>query len=72
MQVACIFFTLVSYQRQAILTRDDVRLALRQAVLAVREKYPFEIMAWVLLPDHLHTIWRLPEINHCNIEQINF
>lgn len=22
---------------------------------------PFEIEAWVLLPDHLHTIWTLPE-----------
>ena len=55
------FFTLVSAQRQAILTRPEIRQTLRQAIQAVRQKYPFEIMAWVLLPDHLHTIWQLPE-----------
>ena len=55
------FFTLVSAQRQAILTHPEIRQTLRQAIRAVRQKYPFEIMAWVLLPDHLHTIWQLPE-----------
>ncbi|UOO75904.1 transposase [Neisseria sp. Dent CA1/247] len=55
------FFTVVANKRQPILTQDAVRLALREAVLAVREKYPFEIAAWVLMPDHLHTIWHLPE-----------
>ena len=55
------FFTVVAHQRQKILTDNAVRLALRQAVLAVRERYPFEILAWVLMPDHLHAIWRLPE-----------
>ncbi|EGV35515.1 hypothetical protein l13_15320 [Neisseria weaveri ATCC 51223] len=55
------FFTLVAHNRQRILTGDAVRSALREAVLAVREKYPFEIASWVLMPDHLHTIWHLPE-----------
>ncbi|OSI22412.1 REP-associated tyrosine transposase [Neisseria dumasiana] len=55
------FFTLVAHNRQRILTGDAVRSALREAVLAVREKYPFEIAAWVLMPDHLHAIWHLPE-----------
>ncbi len=27
----------------------------------VREKYPFEIKAWVLLPEHIHCIWQLPK-----------
>jgi putative transposase len=27
----------------------------------VKNKYPFKIEAWVLLPDHLHCIWKLPE-----------
>ncbi|WP_267894470.1 transposase [Neisseria weaveri] len=49
------FFTVVAHNRQRILTGDAVRSALREAVLAVREKYPFEIAAWVLMPDHLHT-----------------
>lgn len=55
------FFTVVTNKRQKILTDDAVRLALRQAVMAVRERNPFEILAWVLMPDHLHTIWRLPD-----------
>ena len=55
------FFTVVAHQRQKILTDDAVRLALWQAVLVVKARYPFEILAWILMPDHLHTIWRLPE-----------
>jgi transposase len=55
------FFTVVTDKRQKILTDEKVRSALRQAVMTVRERYPFEIEAWVLMPDHLHTIWRLPE-----------
>lgn len=55
------FFTVVTNKRQKILTDDLVCLALRQAVMAVRERYPFEILAWALMPDHLHTIWRLPD-----------
>ena len=55
------FFTVVTNKRQKILTDNSLRLALRQAVMAVRERYPFEILAWVLMPDHLHTIWRLPD-----------
>lgn len=41
---------------------------MRQAVLKVREKSPCEILAWVLLPDHMHTIWRLPE-NDANFSE---
>ena len=34
--------------------------ALREAVRAVKSRSPFEIVAWVVLPDHLHCIWTLP------------
>jgi putative transposase len=34
---------------------------LRDAVRRVRRHYPFHIDAWVVLPDHLHTVWTLPE-----------
>ncbi|HZJ95452.1 MAG TPA: transposase [Thiopseudomonas sp.] len=54
------FFTVVSAGRRPILTQPDIRIALRQAIVAVRQNYPFTIHAWVLLPDHLHTIWQLP------------
>jgi putative transposase len=55
------FFTVVSYRRRPILCDDDIRGALRLAVRNVRNIRPFSIDGWVLLPDHLHCIWTLPE-----------
>ncbi len=43
------------------MTDKRFRPALRQAILRVKTTMPFESIAWVLLPDHLHTIWQLPE-----------
>jgi len=54
------FFTVVTERRQRLLTDLHVRLALRQAIQAVRQERPFGIDGWVLLPDHLHAIWTLP------------
>ncbi len=34
---------------------------MRCAVEATRAKYHFDTVAWVLLPDHLHCIWTLPD-----------
>jgi REP element-mobilizing transposase RayT len=34
---------------------------LRQAFRYVRRRHPFDIEAIVVLPDHLHAIWMLPE-----------
>lgn len=56
---ATFFFTVVTHRRQNILTDEALRVALRTAILRVRERYPFNIDAWVLLPDHLHAIWTL-------------
>jgi|LGOV01.1.fsa_nt_gb putative transposase len=55
------FFTVVTYNRQEILCKPQSRNALRDAIEAVRALLPFRIDAWVLLPDHLHCIWTLPE-----------
>ncbi len=57
---ATYFFTVVAYRRQRILCDERVRKALRDAIVSVREKRPFTIDAWVLLPDHLHCMWTLP------------
>ena len=35
--------------------------ALRDAVRQVRAGAPFHIDAWVVLPDHMHCRWTLPE-----------
>jgi len=52
----CYFFTLVTYRRQRFLTDELARHFLREAIVIARQKYPFAIDAWVLLPDHLHCI----------------
>ena len=39
----------------------DVRRAVREGIRKARSARPFQIDAWVLLPDHLHCIWTLPE-----------
>ena len=54
------FFTVVTHQRQKILCKPEVRAALRNAINEVRQTMPFDIIAWVLLPDHMHCIWALP------------
>ncbi len=58
---ATYFFTVVTYRRQPFLCDELVRNALRNAIAKVQTQYPFKIDALVLLPDHMHTIWTLPE-----------
>ena len=55
------FFTLVTYRRRPILCDEPVRAALRAAFERVRIRLPFHIDAIVLMPDHLHCIWTLPD-----------
>jgi putative transposase len=55
------FFTLVTYQRRPIFHDERARLHLRQAIEQCRQSRPFVIDAMVLLHDHLHAIWTLPE-----------
>lgn len=58
---ATFFFTVATYLRHPILTHPEVRAALRDAIEHVRASLPFTNDAWVLLPDHLHAIWTLPQ-----------
>lgn len=55
------FFTVVTLHRQPIFTAPQARSLLRQAWLDMSSRYPFHTIAIVLLPDHLHCIWTLPE-----------
>ncbi len=57
---AAYFFTVSTYQRQKVLTEPPFVEALRQSLRLVKERYPFTIEAFVVLPDHLHCIWTLP------------
>jgi putative transposase len=54
------FFTVALADRTRPLLTDHIQL-LRQTVADVRLRHPFEILAMVVLPDHLHCIWQLPE-----------
>jgi len=54
------FFTVNLANRQNNLLIDHIEL-LRTAVREVRQSHPFKIIAMVILPDHLHAIWELPE-----------
>tara|TARA_R110002049_G_scaffold2750_9_gene22391 strand:+ start:68214 stop:68828 length:615 start_codon:yes stop_codon:yes gene_type:complete len=55
------FFTVVTYGRRPILTTDDGRRFLRNAIHKVRKRRPFELFATVLLPDHWHLVMQLPK-----------
>ncbi len=55
------FFTVVTYQRRPILTTDLGIKCLRKAWRETNSTMPFEVEAVCVLPDHLHTIWSLPE-----------
>lgn len=59
-----VFFTVNSYLRRPIFLNSDFRTALRHAIQITRRDKPFNIIAWVLLSDHLHCIWQLPENDH--------
>jgi len=54
------FFTVNLTDRRLRLLTEHVG-ALRGAFRETRARHPFTIAAIVVLPDHLHTIWVLPE-----------
>jgi putative transposase len=56
-----IFFTVVTHMRRPFLTDEMARSCLHEAIEKVQVRHPFQIRAIVLLPDHLHTLWTLPE-----------
>jgi len=58
---ATYFFTVVTHQRRKILCLEPCREILRDVVKQTRDAYPFKTEAMVLLPEHIHCIWTLPE-----------
>jgi putative transposase len=58
---ACYFFTVVTWRRKAIFTDDSRIQILRDALQKVKQSRPFQIDAMVVLPDHLHCIWQMPD-----------
>src|SRR4030067_3226933 len=58
---ATYFFTVITYRRQALLTDPRCRESLRNAIEKGRLEMPFDIVAWVLMPNPLHAVWQLPQ-----------
>ena len=54
------FFTVNLAERRLRLLTEHID-ELRNAFRETRRHHPFTIAAMVVLPDHLHTIWTLPE-----------
>lgn len=54
------FFTVNLADRRRALLTEHIGL-LRASFRSVRARHPFTIEAAVILPDHLHTIWTLPD-----------
>ena len=59
------FFTVNLLERRRCLLVDEV-VRLRWAFRRTRDRLPFEVLAMVVLPDHLHCVWRLPDEAHDN------
>ncbi|HXD46362.1 MAG TPA: transposase [Pseudolabrys sp.] len=55
----CWFFTVNLLDRRRTLLVDQIDV-LRDAVASVRRRYPFDVGAFVVLPDHLHAVLTLP------------
>jgi putative transposase len=57
---ATYFFTVNLRDRRSGLLVTEID-ALRAAVRDVRRRSPFRVDAWVVLPDHMHCLWTLPD-----------
>jgi putative transposase len=53
------FFTVNLADRSSHMLVEHID-ALRDAVRAVKQRHAFEIVAWVVLRDHMHAVWTLP------------
>ena len=58
---ATCFFTVVTYKRKKILCKIENAALIKEAFKYVGNRHPFMADAFVLLPDHLHCIWTLPD-----------
>jgi putative transposase len=56
-----LFFTIITHQRRPIFSNPQNVEHLKIAIARVKQKYPFSLNAFVILPDHLHCIWKLTD-----------
>ena len=58
---ASYFFTVVTHHRRPLFSDPQTVELLTGATAKIRKWHPFDIEAQVVLPDHLHVIWTLPD-----------
>ncbi len=54
------FFTVVTERRTSLFSNDRARTLLGNVMRRCFLRYPLDVVAIVLLPDHLHALWALP------------
>lgn len=55
------FFTVVTHRRLPLFQDETTVDLLFQALRYVQKQHPFTIVAYAIMPDHLHMIWEMPE-----------
>ena len=58
---ASYFFTVVTKDRRPWFVKERNVNILREAFKTIMKKKPFKIEAIVILPDHLHCLWKMPQ-----------
>lgn len=58
------FFTVVTHDRYNLFSNANEIAKYYSALHKVKLRYPFRLIAQVILPDHLHAIWHLPHHDH--------
>ena len=61
LQGATYFFTVNCLQRRGNTLLVDHIDTLKSVIGRVHQLHPFHIDAWVILPEHMHCVWTLPE-----------
>jgi putative transposase len=55
------FFTQVTWNRYLYFSNEEYVSLLWLAINSIQSTHPFELISYVIMPDHIHTIWQLPE-----------
>ncbi len=58
---ATYFFTVVTHERRPIFQNAGTVSLFQNGLMRIQERHPFQIDAFVIRPDHMHTVWSLPE-----------
>ena len=58
---ASYFFTIVTHDRHPIFRNVEAVALFQTGLKRIKSRHPFEVDAFVILPDHIHMVWTLPD-----------